>query len=79
MDLKTVKLEVINKLMSVSNYSLLDKINSILDKEMIVAYTVDGNPLTKEQYEDRLSLAEEQLLTGEYISQDDLEKESKNW
>ncbi len=79
MDLQTVKLNVLQKIMGVNNPSLLDKINKLLDKEMIVGYTVKGEPLTKESYNKRLKKAENQLLTGEYISQEDLEAESENW
>jgi hypothetical protein len=46
---------------------------------MIVAYTVDGKPLTKALYNERLDLAEKQLQSGEYITQEDLEKEAENW
>ncbi|WP_229712593.1 hypothetical protein [Marivirga lumbricoides] len=62
--------------MSVSKASLLDKIDKLLEEEMIVGYTVDGEPLTKKAYDMRLQKAEEQLSSGEYVSQEDLEKES---
>jgi hypothetical protein len=79
MDLQKTKLDVMQKIMSVSTPSLLEKINNILDNEMIVAYTVDGKPLTKAMYNERLDLAEKQLQSGEYITQEDLEKEAENW
>lgn len=79
MDIKATKLDVMQKIMSVSTPSLLEKINNILDNEMIVAYTVDGIPLTKAMYNERLHLAEQQLLSEEYTSQEDLEKEAENW
>ena len=79
MDLQNTKLDVMQKIMSVSTPSLLEKINDILDNEMIVAYTVDGKPLTKAMYNERLDLAEKQLQSGEYITQEDLEKEAENW
>jgi hypothetical protein len=79
MDLQKTKLDVMQKIMSVSTPSLLEKINNILDNEMIVAYTVDGKPLTKALYNERLDLAEKQLQSGEYITQEDLEKEAENW
>jgi hypothetical protein len=47
MDLQTTKINVMQKIMNVTNASLLDKINDILDEEMIVGYTTDGQPLTK--------------------------------
>ncbi len=79
MDLQTAKINVIQKLMDVSKKPLLDKINKILDEEMIVGYTVEGKPLTKEAYNKRLQMAEAQILSGEYLTQENLEKESENW
>lgn len=79
MDLKTVKLGVMQKIMNVSTESLLEKIDNLLDEEMIVGYTTQGVPLTKKDYNLRLEKAEEQLARGEFISQEDLEKESESW
>lgn len=59
--------------------SLLSKIDKILDEEMIVAFTSKGDPLTKALYNERLKIAEQQIAKGQYISQEDLEKESDNW
>jgi len=50
--------------MNVSQPSLLDKINKLLEEDMIVGYTVNRNPLTKEAYDGRLQKAEEQLNKG---------------
>ncbi|PTB97532.1 hypothetical protein C9994_02280 [Marivirga lumbricoides] len=79
MGIQKTELSVIQKIMSVSKASLLDKIDKLLEEEMIVGYTVDGKPLTKKAYDMRLQKAEEQLSSGEYVSQEDLEKESENW
>lgn len=79
MDLQTVKLNVMQKIMGVTTPSLLNKINELLDHEMIVGYTVNGEPLTLESYNKRLEQAEEQLKAGEFISQEDLEKDVENW
>ena len=79
MDLQATKLDVIQKIMSVSATSLLKKVNTLLEKEMIVGYTVDGMPLTKELYDTRLQIAEKQIHSNQYISQEDLEKEVDNW
>jgi len=79
MDIQATKLDVMRKIMSVSTASLLEKINNILDNEMAVAYTVDGKPLTKAMYNERLHMAEQQLQSGEYTAQEDLEKEAENW
>lgn len=79
MNLQTTKIHIVKKILAVSKPDLLDKINVILDKEMIVGYTTDGLPLTKENYNKRLKKAESQIASGKYISQEDLEKESENW
>jgi hypothetical protein len=44
-----------------------------------VAYTVDGKPLTQEQYNKELLDAVSEIERGGYTTQEDLEKESENW
>ncbi len=79
MDLQAAKLDVLQKIMSISKTSLLEKIDKLLEDELIVGYTVEGKPLTKALYNLRLAEAEEQLRSGNYTTQEDLEKESENW
>ena len=79
MDIQTSKLNIINKLMLVTKESLLSKIETILENEAVVAYTSTGEPLTAKLYNERLKIAEKQLLAGEVITQEDLEKEVENW
>ncbi len=79
MGLQETKLNVMQKIMSISKASLLNKIDKLLEEEMIVGYTAEGKPLTKQAYDMRLQKAEKQLSEGEYISQEELEKESENW
>lgn len=79
MNLETTKINLMQKIMNVSEVSLLDKISNLLDEEMIVGFTTDGKPLTKDQYNERLLEAEKQIKAGDYITQEDLEKEIENW
>lgn len=72
-------MNVMQKIMNVSQASLLEKISRIIDEEMTVGYTSDGSPLTKKQYDERLLLAEKQIESGDCISQEDLEEEVSNW
>ena len=65
--------------MYVTEESLLNKIERLLDREMVVGYTLDGKPLSKKDYNKRLQNAESQILMGEMLSQDELEKKVKNW
>jgi hypothetical protein len=79
MDLQTTKINVMQKIMNVSKASLLKKINNILDEEMIVGYTITGESLTLQQYNERLLMAEKQIADKNYISQEDFEKEIEAW
>lgn len=79
MDLKTAKLEVIQKIMNVSTESLLEKIDNLLEEELIVGYTAKGESLTKKEYNHRLEKAEREIASGNFLSQQDLEKEIENW
>ncbi len=79
MDLQASKLSVLEKILAVNNFSLLEKINAILDKETIVGYTTDGTPLTKSSYNKRLATAEAEIHKGEYYSQKEAENLSKKW
>lgn len=45
----------------------------------IVGYTVEGEPLTRVAYNLRLEEAEKALLSGNYTTQEDLEKETESW
>lgn len=79
MDIQATKIDLVQKLLAITEESLLIKINSLLDKKMIVGYTTDGKPLTQDSYNKRLLKAENQIKKGQYISQEDLEEESENW
>ncbi len=79
MDIETTKLTVMQKIMEVNTPSLLDRINQLMDEEMIVGYTTQGEPLTIKAYNSRLENGERQFASGEFISQEDLEKEAENW
>lgn len=79
MDIQATKLDVVQKILSVKKESILEKISKILEKEMIVGYTVEGKPLTKAAYNKRLEKAEKEIASGNYITQEDLEKEAANW
>jgi len=79
MSLKVAKLTIVQKILLVEEESILNRIDEILENEMIVGYTVEGKPLTKKEYNQRLAVAEKQLRYGETTSQEDLETESVSW
>ena len=49
------------------------------EKDDVVAYSVDGKPLSMEQYNQELMDAEAEIERGETTSVEDLQKEAENW
>ncbi|PCE64848.1 hypothetical protein [Sediminicola luteus] len=78
MNIETTKLELMQLLLQTQKMSVLQQIKEVFEKD-IVAYTVDGRPLTKSAYKKELLESEAQIARGEFITQEDLEKESENW
>ncbi len=49
------------------------------EKAIVVGYEVDGTPITQEDLIKQAREASAQVKTGNYITQEDLEKEMENW
>jgi Putative addiction module component len=77
MDLAARKMELVDWLLHINDESKLKKIlalKSVLDKE-VVARTVSGYPVDKEEYINRIEEADERISSGKYTTIEDLEKE----
>jgi hypothetical protein len=80
MDIQATRLELIKLLLEEKQETVLEKVHQLLSKEdEIVAYTGSGKPLTRKEYNDRLAKGEKQIEKGEYLTQEELEKEVKSW
>ncbi len=78
LELKDSVLQYINS----ADERLLKVVKAVIEsyqEDEIVAYSVSGNPLTRNQYKIELTQAIEEINSGKFISQEDLEKESENW
>lgn len=79
-ELQAEKYALIEELMKIDNVSLLREVKTILKgSNEIVAVDEGGKALTKSQMQIDLLKAKQSVLSGEYISQGDLEKEAENW
>lgn len=61
---------------------LLNKLSDVIEnyqQTKAVAYTIEGKPLTKGAYEKELEIAGNEIKNGQFITQEDLEKEAENW
>ena len=64
-------------LKTVLKFAEKEKLNT--NENDIVAYTVQGEGMTKSIYVQKVKDAETSVASGNFISVDDLEKEVKNW
>ncbi|WZL87767.1 hypothetical protein VS868_09100 [Salinimicrobium sp. 3283s] len=49
------------------------------ENDSIVAYTVKGKPLNREEFQKEISEAEAEYKKGNFSTQDQLEEEVRNW
>ncbi|OOG74303.1 hypothetical protein [Algoriphagus sp. A40] len=71
MNIEERKLKLINQVKELKNETTLDFLEAYFGQKPY--------PLTREELVERAMLAEEDIRKGKYLSQDDLEKESRNW
>lgn len=55
MSTETLKISLAQKILSISNNGLLEKIKAIIEKENIVGY-VNGKPITESQYKNEMDV-----------------------
>ncbi len=49
------------------------------EKSENIGYTVDGNPIIKQDIKNRVKAASNRVKSGDYITQEKVEEEIKNW
>ncbi len=79
MTIEQRKMELMAMLLKVRSESLINQMEALLKKELIVGYTTAGEPLTEQEYNERLAKAEKNYSEGKWLSQEDAEKESEQW
>ena len=80
MDIQAEKLYLIEQLARVQDAEIIDQIKKILSRmnNPIVGYS-NGTPITKKELISRIDAAESRITKGDFVSQEDLEKEAENW
>lgn len=84
MDITTRKYRFIERFINtVNSEDCMKLFESLLDSQSeesdIVAYTVKGEPLTKEQYLQQIQESEKDIAEGKFKTTSELEEEVKNW
>ena len=79
MNIESTKIDLVKQLFNINEESVLMQIKSILDEEEIVAYTTDGKPLSRKAYSEAIKEAENDVESGQYITQSQLLDNIKKW
>jgi uncharacterized protein (UPF0297 family) len=81
MDIQLEKLHLIEKLTQIEDIDIIQQVKELLNQKgnQVVGYRMDGAPVTKKQLIKRIEEADARIDSGEYITQEELEKESQNW
>lgn len=62
MKTETLKINVVQRILSISDKRLLQKIEHLLNKENVFAYDVDGNPITENNYIKNLDAINDEIV-----------------
>ena len=64
MNIEQHNTQIIQKVQNIQDEKLLDEIDTVLNGNYIVAYTIDGKPLTKNQYVNHIESISESIANG---------------
>ncbi len=64
MNLEQHKSKIIQEVQNIQDEKLLDEIDTVLNGNYIVAYTIDGKPLTKNQYINHIESISDSIAKG---------------
>lgn len=81
MDIQSTKLELIQYLLNTKKESMLLKIKELIlqNKEEVIGYSGNGEPLTLEILNAKLERAEKDYQAGRLTTDEYLEREIENW
>ncbi|HBG42601.1 MAG TPA: hypothetical protein DDZ96_02620 [Porphyromonadaceae bacterium] len=64
MSTETLKINLAQQILGISDEGLLEKVNDLLNRETIVGYEPDGTPVTKRQFIAEMEEIERQRQNG---------------
>jgi hypothetical protein len=82
MDIQAKKLELFQMLLDVNEASILRKVEKAISDGYAsepIGHDADGIPIDKDKLRKRVQAASKRVKSGDYIAQEEIEKEIKNW
>jgi hypothetical protein len=66
MKTETLKINLAQRILSISDNALLEKINTYLNKENIIGYNADGTPINEKDYLEDMKAINKKIDRGEF-------------
>ena len=64
MKTETLKINLAKRILSISDNSILEKINAYLDQENIIGYNANGTPITEKEYLEEMKTINAKIDNG---------------
>ncbi len=80
MNTEALKINITQRILSISDGKILNKINDLLKSENIVGYTADGTPITETQFVAQMDKQQERIQNGsaKFYTTDEVRKKILN-
>lgn len=79
MDIEKQKKHIIEQVTGMDDAYLLKEIEQLLLREPVIAYSSEGKAMTKKDLIKEILESKEDFKNGDFLSQEDFEKESDLW
>lgn len=64
MSTDTLKIDIAQQILGLSDEKLLEKIRKLLNKEVVVGYNTDGTPITKADFIEDMKKVDQEIQAG---------------
>ena len=64
MNTEALKINITQRILNLNNNKILEKIAKLLDKENVIGFDMDGNPISEKEYVDDVHNALQSLAEG---------------
>ncbi len=78
-DISTMKLHLVEQILAEQNTDTLKAFGDFMDKNRIVAHTVDGRPLTREAYIQEIEKGIKDVQEGRTFSSEEVREKIASW
>jgi len=78
-DVNAMKLQLVERILSEESTSTLKELGDVLERNRIVAHTVDGRPLNREDYIKEIEKGLMDVAEGRTFSSEEVKEKIRSW